>query len=226
MATIVARGYPTYVASWEEGPPDNRFTVWCFRMWCRTDAGTTYARYVDVAARGVEAVAAPEGGWSSDVLDTLYRSQLAFEKNPDVYGPPIVSAERVRELEEGSDPSPTILAGFKERENKDWQSVADWASDFNLPSHPNNPEIEHIGGPTKCWCKRTHPPHKDWQADCSTAPCCWCRQKHCGIKDPELEHHPGECWCGATHPDHMMNWTLGACWCGKTGVHNVGMGNR
>ena len=180
MATIVARGYPTYVASWEEGPPDNRFTVWCFRVWCRTDAGTTYARYVDVAAKGVEAVAAPGGGWSSDVLDTLYRSQVAFEKNPDIYGPPIVSAERVRELEEGSDPSPTILAGFKERENKDWQSVADWASDFNLPSQPTAPTTPASAAPTAPSATPATPPAS---AD-PNAP----------TNDPEPEHHPGECW--------------------------------
>ena len=187
MPNIVARGYPTFVASWEEGKPDNRFTVWCFATWCRTDAGETYARYIDVALKGprsVEAVAAREGGWSSDVLDILYRSQLEFERNPDHYGPPIVSADRIRELEDASSASPTILAGFEERENKDWQSVVDWASDLNLPSHPNIPDLQHVGGPATCWCERTHPPHKDWQADCSTSPYCWCRHKHCGIGIP------------------------------------------
>lgn len=185
MANIVARGYPYYVGSWEEGPPGRTFTVHNFRLWCRTDAGKTYYRYVDIASELTRPPQPPGGGWPADVLDTLYRSQVAFERNPDSYSPPVTSPEKVRELEQDSEPpAPSIVEGFKERENKDWQEVADWAADFNLPSHPSDPNREHIGGPTKCWCDRTHPPHKRWQPDCHTAPTCWCRQKHCGIGQP------------------------------------------
>src|SRR5438309_1806860 len=137
MAIIVARGYPTYVDSWVEGPPEKTFTVWSFSLWCKTDAGKTYSRYVDIASELKDPPQPPEGGWPADVLDTLYRSQLALERNPDSYGPPIVSPDKLGELEQNSkSPAPSIVEGFRERENKDWQDVVDWASDFNLTSDP------------------------------------------------------------------------------------------
>jgi hypothetical protein len=182
MANVIARGYPYPAGAWEEGPPGQTFKVWSFRLWCRTDDGKTYSRYVDIRSELVDPPQPPGGGWPSDVMDTLYRSQREFERNPDTYGPPIVSPEKLQELEqESTSPAPSIVEGFKKRENKDWQDVANWASDFNLPSDPNNPNREHRSGPATCWCGRTHPPHVRWQADCRTAQTCWCREKHCGI---------------------------------------------
>jgi len=182
MANIAARGYPAYVDGWTEGDPGREFTVWSFRLWCRTEEGKTYRRYVDIASKLVDPTQPPKGGWPADVVEVLYRSQLALEKNPDAYSGPIVSAETLAELEQDAEtPWPSIVEGFKQRENKEWQDVADWASDFDLPSDPDNPEREHSGGPAKCWCGRTHPPHKEWQADCRSATVCWCRVRHCGI---------------------------------------------
>jgi hypothetical protein len=158
------------------------FSVFRFRLWCRTDDGKTYRRYVDIASKGISPVVAnpPGFGWSSDVLDQLYRSQRAFERNPDIYGPPIVNPDKIRELEQPGG-SPSIIAGFKARENLDWQSIVDWGEGLTLPTDPNNPNRQHIGGPGICWCERTHPPHKSWQEDCDSAPLCWCLEKHCGI---------------------------------------------
>ena len=182
MASIVARGYPTHVDTWEEGPPGSTFTVSSFRLWCRIDAGNTYRTYVDIAWSDLDKrTHIPRGGWPPGILDTLYRSQVRLERDPDVYGLPVTSPDSLRELEKDSEsPAPSIVEGFKEREKKNWQDVADWAADSNLPSDPSDPNREHIGGPTKCWCGRTHPPHKPWQPDCGTAPTCWCRERHCG----------------------------------------------
>lgn len=185
MAAIVARGHPHHVETWTEGPPGREFTVSMFRLWCRTDEGKTYSRYVDIAYTGGNfwATVPAEGGWPASFIDTLYRSQLALERSPDTYGPAIMDPDRLRGLEEdAAHPQPSIARGFEERETKDWQDVVDWAADFNLPSDPSNPDRKHIGGPGECWCRRrTHLPHKPWQEDCHTAPICWCRERHCGI---------------------------------------------
>ena len=183
MAKIIARGYPTHVGTWKEGPLEDEVVVSQFQLWCRTDDEKTYVRYVDITWSGSwETLPPSQSGWPAEVLDTLYRSQLDFERQPDVYGPPVTSPEELGQIEMGNaSPQPSIVQGFKEREDKEWQDVADWASDFNLPSDPNDPDREHIGGPAKCWCGRTHPPHKKWEPDCDKAPLCWCRKKHCGM---------------------------------------------
>lgn len=183
MGTIIARGYPVSVDQWVEGPPGQTFDVALFRLWCQTDDGKVYQRYVDVAYARIG-----EGptsfGWSSDVLDTLYRCQADLERAPDVYGT-VTSPDKLPDLQSASqNTNPSIIQGFQDRQNKEWQDVAKWASDFNLPSDPNNPDREHIGGPEKCWCGRTHPPHKPWEADCDKAPVCWCHKQHCGIGFP------------------------------------------
>src|SRR5689334_4825516 len=111
--------YPYPVGTWNEGPPDRPITVSSFRLWCTTADGKTYRRYVDVLWKNdFGATQPPEGGWPPDVVDTLYRAQLQFERSPDTYGPPVTSSDGLDQLKQDStDPSPTIAKGFREREN-------------------------------------------------------------------------------------------------------------
>jgi hypothetical protein len=159
-------------------------------MWCTTDDGKSYVYYAEITPKATrfQADGSPVPGtevdqtaYEQDLQQQVDRAQANFEKDPSAYGRSVAGSP-----EEAIDQVKKEWAGMAEAardaaNKQEWDQVADWFAGFNLPSDPNNPNREHDGGPSRCWCGRKHPPHRPWQEDCRRAPMCWCHKKHCGI---------------------------------------------
>ena len=161
-----------------------------YALWCTTDDGKGYVYYVDLTPKQtrfqpdgtpVPGTETTDEQSKQDVQQQLDRARTNFESDPSAYGRSVAGSPEAVIDQLKQDWAGMADAARDAANKEEWGQVADWLAGFNLPSDPNNPDREHAGGPGKCWCGRTHPPHKPWQMECRTAPVCWCRKKHCGV---------------------------------------------
>lgn len=141
---IVARGKPKMVDMTVE--VGGTVTL-SFGMWCTTDTGQSYVRYIDITPTDKNAnISGPNRVWPKDVQDVLDRAQANFEKDPSAYGRPVSSPEE--EIDRVSKESSGMEQAGHEGSPKDWQQVSDWAAD---PSGERKERAHDYSG-ALCWC--------------------------------------------------------------------------